>query len=124
MDINIFQTVNARRAMKWHNGDLEHWTILEWAGAMCGEAGEAANVAKKIRRIHQHLPNREAGTPVSRLDQLKHKLACEIADAIIYGLILLSVLGVDAGKIIAEVFDKKSEEYGFPERASDEQKVA
>ena len=29
---------------------LEDWNALEWAGAMCGEAGEAANLCKKLRR--------------------------------------------------------------------------
>ncbi len=29
---------------------LEGWNPLEWAGALCGEAGEAANIAKKLRR--------------------------------------------------------------------------
>lgn len=121
VNINIFQTINARRAMKWHDNNLEHWSLLEWAGALCGEAGEAANIAKKIRRIHLQLPNREAGTSVTEFDELKHKLAREIADVIIYGLIILSMLGVNASGILAEVFDKKSEEYGFPERAFDDQ---
>src|SRR5882724_4498362 len=35
---------NLSRVERWHS--LASWSPLEWAGAMCGEAGEAANFAK------------------------------------------------------------------------------
>jgi len=117
MDISDFQKVNAKRAVRWHNSGETKWNLLEWAGAMCGEAGEAANYAKKIKRIDTNLPNREAGLLISDLEALKHKLAREVADSIIYGLIILSELELDASDIIADTFDNKSEEYGFPEFA-------
>lgn len=117
MDISKFQEINAIRAIRWHNNGQTQWTLLEWAGAMCGESGEAANVAKKIRRLNQGLPNKEAGLSKNNLPELKQKLAVEIADSIIYGLIILAEIDVDASQILAEVFDQKSIEYGFPERA-------
>jgi NTP pyrophosphatase (non-canonical NTP hydrolase) len=117
MDISEFQKINAERAKRWHKGDLNQWSLLEWAGAMCGEAGEAANIAKKIKRIEIGLSNKETG--IDRRDEaaLKIKMAMEIGDTIVYGLIVLSLLGQDASGILAYVFNKKSEEYGFPERA-------
>lgn len=124
MNISDFQKVNAKRAIRWHNSGETKWNLLEWAGAMCGEAGEAANYAKKIRRIDQSLPNREAGLSISNLESLKHKLAQEVADSIIYGLIILSELEVDASDILADTFDTKSEEYGFPELAPREKEVS
>lgn len=117
MDIDKFQRINAIRAKRWHKDGQTKWNLLEWAGAMCGEAGEAANVAKKIRRLDQDLPNLEAGLQNSDALLLKMKLANEVADAIIYGLIILSELNVNASEELADVFDKKSVEYGFPERA-------
>lgn len=42
--------VNAARCKRWHNADTERWTEADWSNAMCGEAGEAANVVKKLRR--------------------------------------------------------------------------
>lgn len=116
MDINQFQQINAERAGRWHT-DLSDWSLLEWAGAMAGEAGEGCNVAKKIRRLDLNLPNKEAGISKGDVFVLKHKLACEVADTIIYGLIILSIMDYDASKIIKSVFDQKSIEYGFPERA-------
>lgn len=120
MDLDRFQKVNAARALRWHHGDLAQWSLLEWAGAMCGEAGEAANVAKKLRRIALSLPNQQAGIPMGDVVDLRAKLAKETADAMIYGLIILSALGFEASRVITEVFDQKSIEYGFPERAGDE----
>ena len=42
--------VNRKRCRRWHGGDSEGWTGSDWSNAMCGEAGEAANVVKKLRR--------------------------------------------------------------------------
>lgn len=117
MNITQFQKVNAIRAKRWHSDGQTNWNLLEWCGAMCGEAGEAANVAKKIRRLEMSLPNKEAGLVVSNYPELRLALAREIADTIIYGLIILSQLNVESADILTEVFDKKSIEYGFPERA-------
>lgn len=123
MRIDEFQAVNANRGRRWHHGDLSQWSLLEWCGAMAGEAGEACNVAKKLRRLDLALPNKEAGLTNADADALKQKLADEIGDTLIYGLLILSDLGVDASAVIARVFDRKSVEYGFPERARDQTTV-
>jgi hypothetical protein len=80
MDIDKFQKINDKRAIRWHSDGATEWTLLEWAGAMCGESGEAANVAKKLRRLEQRLPNKEAGISVDKVNELKFKLATEVAD--------------------------------------------
>lgn len=117
MDISAFQQVNASRAIRWHNDGKTQWNLLEWAGAMCGEAGEAANYAKKIRRLDMNLPNKEKGLNKSNYNELRMKCAMEVADAIVYGLILLTELDADASVLLSHVFNQKSIEYGFPERA-------
>jgi len=117
MNINKFQKINAKRAKIWHSDISRPWSLLEWAGAMCGESGEAANFAKKILRIELGSINREWGVKKNNLEELKIKLAKETADSIIYGLLILSELGVEASEIIADVFDNKSIEYEFSERA-------
>lgn len=117
LDLRRFQDVNAARGRRWHHGDLSQWSPLEWAGAMAGEAGEACNVAKKLRRLALSLPNRESGLQQSDADALRVKLAREVADTMIYGLLIFSLLEIDASDVIAEVFDQKSVEYGFDERA-------
>lgn len=42
--------------------------------------------------------------------------AKEVADTILYGLLLMARVGVNMPEeVLREVFNKKSEEYGFPE---------
>ena len=116
MDINELLKTNVIRAKRWHGE--EDWNALEWAGAMCGEAGEAANAAKKLRRIEQGMKNiNETARDLRSIPEAQKAVAKEVADTIIYGLLLMARVGVtDAEEIIREVFNKKSEEYGFPER--------
>lgn len=114
MDISQFQLINAVRAKRWHNNGRTNWTLLEWAGAMCGESGEAANKAKKLRRLDDALPTANSD---SDAEVLEDALATEVADSIIYGLIILSELNIDASVLLKRVFDEKSKEHGFPERA-------
>ena len=115
MDITEFQKMNESRKLHWHARDT--WSFAEWTNAMCGEAGEAANIAKKLLRLEDELPNKEAGLDRNNREELQAKLGKEVADSIIYGLLIMSKLGLDASEIIANVFDQKSIEYGFKERA-------
>lgn len=108
------------RANRWHNGNMNEWSALEWAGAMCGEAGEAANAAKKLKRLEvdiasvnvpeRHFQNQEAA---------KSAVIKEACDTILYAVLLMARVGCDpesAEEALCDVFNKKSEEYGFPER--------
>lgn len=45
-----FAEANRTRCRRWHDPASEPWTGADWSNAMCGEAGEAANVVKKLRR--------------------------------------------------------------------------
>ena len=54
------------------------------------------------------------------VDAAEEKVAKECADTILYALILMARVGViDPEHVIAEVFNRKSEEYGFPERVGE-----
>lgn len=91
---------------------LDNWSLLEWAGAMCGESGEAANVAKKIKRIVGNTRGNQGQD--NDLQYLKEKLAKEVADVVIYGDLILADLGVSLQQIVTEVFDTKSVELDCP----------
>lgn len=102
---------NTRRD-RWHTPETEPWTGADWSNAMCGEAGEAANVVKKIRRI-------ETGTGSAaplELVELRVMLAHELADTIAYADLLAQHYGIDLRRAIAEKFNIVSEREGFPER--------
>ncbi len=105
---------NLRRAERWHKGGLEEWTVLEWAGAMAGEAGEAANVAKKLRRFDQGI--HAATTYKMKRAELVAKLASEIAGTFMYLDLLAQREGIDLRRAIIDEFNRVSEREGFPER--------
>lgn len=102
------------RSRKWHkDGELD-WSVLEYAGAMCGEAGEAANVAKKILRQESGMKN-GISTGLTT-DQLDDMLGMEIADTFLYLVLLAKKRNISMGEFIILCFNRKSQEYGFPER--------
>lgn len=114
--IHDLQVINRERAIKWHTNEEEPWTLVDWTNALAGEAGEACNASKKLKRINTKLPNKEAGLDKSNVDELKLKVAKECADNILYAILTIDYLGFDATETIRKVFNQKSIEYGFPER--------
>lgn len=103
------RALNVARVPKFGHS-LNEWNILEWLGALCGEAGEAANIAKKIRRI-------DGGCSVntgesSRSDMVK-KLGGELADIFIYLDLAAASEGIDLEAAIVQKFDEVSERVGF-----------
>ena len=80
---------------------------------MCGEAGEAANVAKKIKREFTGMKN---GLSAGSIQELDKKLAQECADVFIYLVLLAASRNIDLGQAVIDTFNKKSEEYNFPQR--------
>lgn len=121
MNISDLQAISLLRTARWHPNGLEEWSALEWAGAMAGEAGEACNAAKKLKRLETELQsiNNEVGRHFVTCDEARLQVAKEIADTILYGLILATRVGFTGAEfecIIADVFNQKSQEYNFPER--------
>lgn len=107
--------VNTSRAARWHPGfpgPDSTWTIADWSNALCGEAGELANVIKKLRRYQCGL--RGEGDPT--VEDLLAQAAEELADVITYADLLAARLGVDLPLAIVDKFNKVSERQGFPER--------
>ena len=108
------------RSNRWHKGDFNSWSLLEWAGAMAGEAGEACNAAKKVKRLEDKIPSiNETKRHFTDVGDAKFQVAKEVADTILYGVMVAARAGFNSEEIesiVREVFNKKSIEYGFPER--------
>lgn len=111
--IQSISVVNLRRARRWHRGGLDDWTVLEWAGAMAGEAGETCNAAKKLRRLQMNLRQRKGPTSMA---EAHAKLATEIGDTYLYLDLLATRAGIDIRQAIVDTFNRVSEREGFPER--------
>lgn len=114
-------TVNAQRANRWHHGFPKHkdgWTGADWSNAMCGEAGETANVVKKLRRLDTDVQQAEQGEHEVQdyQNMLRQKLATEIGDTFMYLDLLAQFYGLKMEECVAETFNRVSEREGFPER--------
>lgn len=120
MNLTIKELIeaNASRVRRWHPGGIHDWTPLEWAGAMAGETGEACNAAKKLKRLTDGIESRNTDPARHFTKELdaRGQVAKEVADAIIYGVLLVQSVDLDLEVALAEVFNAKSKEYGFPER--------
>lgn len=107
-------SVNRARAARWHPGypTDDTWTGADWSNAMCGEAGEAANMVKKLRRIETgHVGSLDAPERVLRLG-----LADECADVFLYLDLLATKYGIDLAAAIVRKFNLVSVREDYPER--------
>jgi NTP pyrophosphatase (non-canonical NTP hydrolase) len=112
LNFEELRAANASRCERFHPPGSIPWNIAEWNNALCGEAGEAANVAKKIRRQETGAAN--AGD--EPLEVLKEKYVKELADTVIYADLCAKAVGADLGEAVRGKFNEVSERQGFPER--------
>lgn len=104
--------INRSRSTRWHAKGTEPWTGADWSNAMCGEAGEAANVVKKLRRAETGM----AGARDPHPTVLVEDLADELADTFLYLDLVADHYGIDLAKAIVSKFNRVSDREGFAER--------
>jgi hypothetical protein len=99
------------------NGGLEEWNEAEWTNALAGEAGEACNAAKKLRRIVCGIRQRggDSGVPAN-LEEARRKMAKELGDAQAYLSLAAQRIGWTTEQCARLAFNQISEREGFPER--------
>lgn len=90
------------------NHPLSSWSLSDWTTATLGELGEAANIVKKLNRVRDGIPG-NAETE----DELRQKLADEIADTAIYLDLMAQAAGFDLETIRDAKFDKTSTKIGY-----------
>lgn len=96
------RVVNELRDAQW---DPDKKIDIAFRGCeLAGEAGEAANMCKKLKR-------EELGLKGSRVD--KEKLADELADVVICADLIAMDLGIDLGDRVRRKFNESSEKNGF-----------
>lgn len=94
----------------YHTTDGADWSALEWAGAMAGEAGEAANLAKKLRRGDFTLDDQI--TVKGETKTAREFLGDEIADVMLYAHALARRCGIDVAEAIKSKFNATSDAIG------------
>lgn len=113
MTFHDVSEINLKRCERWHPGfPNDGWTGSDWSNAMAGEAGEACNVVKKLRRDDFGKVQAAAD---NRADLLA-KLATEIGDTFLYLDLLAQFYGLDIAQCVVDTFNRVSIREGFPER--------
>jgi NTP pyrophosphatase (non-canonical NTP hydrolase) len=102
---------NRARCKVWHQSG-SGWTGADWSNAMCGEAGETANVVKKLRRSECGMP----GSLDPDSERLREMLSAELADTFLYLDLLATFYEIDLPAAIISKFNSVSEREGFTER--------
>lgn len=112
LTFQLLRVQNAARKLRWH-GTSDAWIGSDWSNAMAGEAGEACNVVKKLRRHETHIES-TYNTPAA--DVLHAALAKELADVVIYADLLAHYYEIDLGSAVRDKFNEVSAAQGFPEQ--------
>lgn len=107
---------NMSRVKRWHpgfpGGPGDGWTGGDWGNAMAGEAGEACNVVKKLRRAEEGFKGTLDAPPAG----LVEALADELADLVTYADLVAAYYGIDLGEAVRNKFNQVSQLQEFPER--------
>ena len=125
MELRRISEINRIRANRWHHGfpdNADGWSLADWSNAMQGEAGEAGNVVKKLRRLETGIQQAEQGTDGDKAHRLLllAKLAMEIGDTFVYLDLLAQAAGLSLNRCVLDTFNRVSIREGFPERLVEE----
>ncbi len=112
LTINHITAVSVRRTNRWHPAGIHQWSISDWCVAWVGEVGEACNIVKKLNRLRDKMP----GNGSISSAKLKARLAEELADAVLYQVLVAASHGIDLEKAVRDKFNKVSIKQGFPDR--------
>jgi NTP pyrophosphatase (non-canonical NTP hydrolase) len=96
----LFKTKDGQWAHSVADGS--DWSPASWLQAVIGELGEYANLRKKVER---------GDFP---FEQVKDKLASELADVVIYLDLLAFRMGIDLSEAVMRTWNKKAADLGIP----------
>lgn len=113
MNLKNFSQMNRKRCEVGFGNELADWSPAEWTNAMCGESGEAANVAKKILR---HTTGARGNAASEDMDTLRARLIDEIADVIIYADLCIQRMDGDTSAAVISKWNRTSEKIGYDVR--------
>lgn len=104
-DINFraFSKLNRMRCESPYgfNHMLSDWSLADWMVAFFGEAGEAANILKKLHRYRDGIPgNKES------IGELREKFKKELADAFCYLDLLAQAGDIDLSQAVVDKFNE------------------
>lgn len=109
-----FSDINLARCIQpiGFNHRLNDWSVNDWLVATLGELGEAANIAKKLRRYESNMGDMNKETQHELMEAFEQ----EIADTFIYLNLLAQAAGIDLGIAVVSKFNRDSIKHGVPHR--------
>jgi NTP pyrophosphatase (non-canonical NTP hydrolase) len=117
LSFDDLRTANTERCEQSFHG-VDEWSPTDWAAALAGEAGEACNLIKKIRRmgetpelIEQKI-SESGDTTAFELAEMIHQVGLELADVVTYADLLAARLGIDLGYVVSHKFNIVSDRVG------------
>lgn len=112
-DFDNFSHVNRVRCESPYgfNHPMHTWSMSDWYTATSGELGEAGNVIKKLNRVRDGINTKKNKGLNS--DQLREKLASELADTFCYLDLMCQALGFSLPEIASRRFNEVSDEIGY-----------
>jgi len=113
MKFSDVSKINLERALIWHKGGLNEWSVTDWSNATAGEMGELCNAIKKLRRVEDGIS--QAKGPHTREEALRD-IATEIGDVYLYLDLVAQRLGIDIETAIRDTFNRVSVREGFPQK--------
>lgn len=113
LDLAQLRVANVARSIdpKGFDHPLDKWSIAEWTNAICGEAGEAANIGKKLIRVRKG--SRGNGKNDRDEKKLLKRLAKEIADVVVYADLALASERIDLSEAVRKAWNDKAKEIGY-----------
>lgn len=108
LDFDTLRDVNVLRCTRVFH-PVDSWTASDWACAMAGEAGEACNVVKKIKRFET---GGNTDKDPATVEDCVSLLAKELADTVIYCDLLAARLRINLGEAIRSKFNAVSDREG------------
>jgi NTP pyrophosphatase (non-canonical NTP hydrolase) len=117
LTFDAYSVVSKARAMRWHRGGLDEWSVTDWATALAGEVGELCNAIKKYRRVEDQLQGHDGDTPQPQdVEQAVRAIKKEIGDSYAYLDLLAQRFDLRVQDCVRDTFNRISEREGFPER--------
>ena len=110
MTFKEFSEANRTRceSSRGFNHKLDSWSLSDWMTALVGEVGEAANVVKKLNRVHDGITGNKESE-----EMLRVQLRRELGDAFVYLDLMCQAIGFYVVDAALEVFEAKSREIGY-----------
>lgn len=117
LTLSALAAANTTRMLRWHGED--NWSVSDWAVAAAGEMGEVCNAVKKLRRVEDGFANiNDPGRQLTSVEAATEVIAEELADTLLYMLLLANKVGIDLEAAVVKKFNATSCRYGFPDRIS------